>query len=105
MVEQDFEQRVNQSEAMFMGLVTMFSQGVMQHLGKIADPLTGKVEKNLEAAKATIDLLHMLKNKTKGNLSVEEERLLNSILTHLQLNYVEEVEVTQEKSPQKKDEN
>ncbi|MBI1871282.1 MAG: DUF1844 domain-containing protein [Chlamydiae bacterium] len=81
-----------QSEALFFGLISMLSQGAMQHLGKMADPLTQKIEKNLEAAKATIDLLRVLKDKTKGNLTPEETRALNSILTNLQLNYVEEVE-------------
>lgn len=105
MVEQsDLEHSIDQSEVLFMGLVTMFSQGVMQHLGKIADPISGKVEKNLEAAKATIDLLHMLKNKTKGNLKAEEERFLNSVLTNLQLNYVEEAELAGKESSQKKNE-
>lgn len=91
-------EETQQQEALFIGLITMFSQGVMQHLGKIADPLTGKVEKNLEAAKATIDLVVMLKNKTKGNLSSEEEKFLNNILSNLQLNYVEEVEDAQKES-------
>jgi len=80
------------SEALFMGLISMLSQGVMQHLGKIADPITQKVEKNMEAAKATIDLILALKDKTKGNLSSQEERFLNTMITNLQLNYVEEAE-------------
>ncbi|MBI1884003.1 MAG: DUF1844 domain-containing protein [Chlamydiae bacterium] len=84
------EENVKQSEMLFMGLVAMLAQGAMQHLGKMADPLTGKVEKNLEAAKATIDLLSVIKQKTKGNLSPEEERALDAFLTNLQLNYVEE---------------
>jgi hypothetical protein len=87
-----------QQQALFIGLITMLSQGGMQHLGKIADPATGKVEKNLEAAKATIDLIIMLKNKTKGNLSSEEEKFLNNILGNLQLNYVEEVQDTKKES-------
>jgi hypothetical protein len=88
-----------QQDALFMGLITMLSQGVMQHLGKIADPLSGKVEKNIEAAKATIDLILMLKNKTKGNLGPEEERFMSSVLTNLQLNYVEEMDSSKKESP------
>jgi polyhydroxyalkanoate synthesis regulator phasin len=88
-----------QQDALFMGLITMLSQGVMQHLGKIADPLSGKVEKNIEAAKATIDLILMLKNKTKGNLGPEEERFMSNVLTNLQLNYVEEIDSSKKESP------
>lgn len=84
------EHPLQSSEALFMGLISMLSQGVMQHLGKIADPMTNKVEKNMEAAKATIDLILALKEKTKGNLSSQEERFLNTMITNLQLNYVEE---------------
>ena len=94
-----------QIEAMFMGLVSMLSQGVMQHLGKIVDPMTSKVEKNLDAARATIDLIRMLKVKTKGNLSSQEERFLNSMLTNLQLNYVEESELSQKDTAEKKEGN
>lgn len=80
----------NKDEALFIGLVSMLSQGALQHLGKIADPSTGKAEKNLEGARISIDLLVMIKNKTRGNLSADEEKFLSSTLAHLQLNYVEE---------------
>ena len=86
------DENVQQDEALFIGLVTMLSNSALQHLGKLADPLTGKVEKNFEAARSTIDLIRMLKNKTRGNLMTDEEKFINGILTHLQLNYVEEGE-------------
>ncbi len=92
------DERNMTQEALFMGLISMLAQGVMQHLGKFADPLSGKVEKNLEAAKATIDLIEMLKQKTKGNLSSEEERMMSTTLMNLQLNYVEENELSQKGS-------
>jgi hypothetical protein len=89
------EHSMQNSEALFMGLISMLSQGVMLHLGKIADPITQKVEKNMEAAKGTIDLILALKEKTKGNLNAQEERFLNNMITNLQLNYVEESEASQ----------
>jgi len=47
-------------------------------------------ERNLEAAKQTIDILGILKDKTRGNLSDEEERLLESLLYELRMRYVRE---------------
>ncbi len=60
------------------------------YLGKMANPATGKAERNLEAAKFTIDLLGMIEKKTEGNLSGDEQNLLGQVLTALRLNYLEE---------------
>ena len=59
------------------------------HLGVIADPATGKKEKQLPLAKQTIDLLELLEGKTKGNLTSEEERVLGQLLANLRMLYVE----------------
>ncbi len=81
-----------QSSVYFVNLVISLSQAAMQQLGKIANPLTGKVERNLDQAKLTIDMLEMLKEKTKGNLTKEEEKMIKEILANLQLNYVDEID-------------
>lgn len=73
----------------FISLVTMLSMSVMQQLGKIRNPATGKIEVSLEAAQATIDMLDMLEAKTRGNLDTDEEKLLRDTLSALKLNYVE----------------
>jgi hypothetical protein len=52
--------------------------------------MTGKTEKELANAQITIDLLAMLKEKTKGNLSPDEDRMLSNTLSDLQLNYADE---------------
>lgn len=75
----------------FTGLILSLSTVTLQHLGKIANPLSGKIERNLEQAKATIEMLSILKEKTKGNLTEKEEKFLNNILADLQLNYVDEL--------------
>lgn len=77
-------------ESMFMQLIMGLQGSAWMLLGKIANPLTGKIEKNLEAAKATIDTLMMLREKTKGNLTKLEEDYINNTITQLQLNYAEE---------------
>ena len=79
------------SELMFIQYISALVNSGMQHLGKIMNPMTGKMEKNLDAAQATIELLSMLKEKTKGNLTDNEGDILSDGLANLQLNYVDEV--------------
>lgn len=83
-------------EAQFMQLVMGLQQSAWTLLGKAMHPITGKIEKNLDAAKATIDTLIMLKEKTKGNLSQTEEQFLSNSIQQLELNYIEEVKQRQE---------
>ena len=77
-------------QLMFMQLVMMFHTITMHQLGKIKNPVTDKVERDLVAAQSSIDMLDMLKEKTKGNLNAEEERFLTNLLKELKLNYVDE---------------
>ena len=78
-----------QNGELFQGLVISLAAATMQHLGKTLSPVTNKIEKNLPAAQATIDMLDMLEAKTKGNLSDAEAKLLKGVLGELKLNYVE----------------
>ena len=71
-------------------LAEMFRYQAWVALGKIAHPVSQEVERNLEAAKQSIDLLAELDEKTKGNLSEDETKLLQGILTELRMNYVDE---------------
>ena len=66
----------------------MFQMEGFTALGKIAHPMTGKTEKNLEQASFVIDLLAVLQEKTKGNVTDTEARLLDNVLRDLRLNYV-----------------
>jgi hypothetical protein len=78
-----------QNEELFRELVISLAAATMQHLGKTLSPLTHKIEKNLQAAQGTIDMLDMLETKTKGNLGDAEAKLLKGILAELKMNYVE----------------
>lgn len=78
-------------DVMFYQLVLSIQASVMQHLGKVISPLSGKIERNLDAARYSIDMLEMIERKTGGNLSVEEKRLVDHFLYELRLNYIEEV--------------
>jgi hypothetical protein len=57
-------------------------------LGEIEDPTSQQAAKNLPLAKQTIDLIGMLKEKTKGNLTPEEAKLIENILFDLRVRYV-----------------
>ncbi len=74
----------------FATYVAILGQSAMMHLGKIMNPATGKIERELNQAKFVIDILGILEEKTKGNLSHEEQQLLESTLASLRMNYVEE---------------
>ena len=78
------------NRVLFTQLVIMFHAATMQQLGKVKHPVTGVVGKDLPAAQATIDILDMLRARTKGNLSGEEDQLLTKILQDLKLGYVQE---------------
>ncbi len=89
--------------AHFVHLVLMFQAAAMQHMGKIKNPVTDKIERDLEQAQFTIDTLDMIQAKTKGNLSQEEERLLKTVLQELKLNYVDELSKSAPQAEQKKE--
>jgi hypothetical protein len=74
----------------FLDTVGLFGTQAMITLGKLANPMTGKAEKNLSAARLFIDTLEMLERKTRGNLTADETKVLHATLTDLRLMYVEE---------------
>jgi hypothetical protein len=78
-------------EINFSTFVISLSTQALMHLGEIADPLSGKVTKDIPVAKQMIDIIGMLKDKTKGNLNTGEERLTEEILFDLRMKYVEAV--------------
>ncbi len=79
----------NRDEFLFQHLVAMFQTLAYQQLGKLINPITGEVERDLQQAKITIDMLGMLQKKTDGNLGEREKKVIDSALMELQMNYVE----------------
>ena len=73
----------------FFDFVTSLGIQALIRMGEVKTSETEEAKVDLEAAQETIDLLLMLKEKTKGNLSSEEERLLNSLVADLQLRFVQ----------------
>jgi hypothetical protein len=73
----------------FIELVMMNAQQAALCLGQMPHPSTGKAEVNLPAAKMFIDHLEIIHEKTRGNLSKDEEKILTSVLSELQLAFVQ----------------
>ncbi len=91
MSDQDIPTQDQQNELLFMQLVMMFQGMALQNLGKVMNPMTNQIERNLEQAKNMIDILGMLDEKTKGNLNDNEQRLMEHVLFELRMNYVDEL--------------
>ncbi len=81
--EQDPGQGVN-----FASFLLSLATTGMVHLGEIPEPITGQKMEDLEAARQMIDILGILKEKTEGNLSAEESRLLENVLYELRLKFM-----------------
>lgn len=75
--------------ALFLQLVFGLQQSGMMALGKLMNPLSRKIETNLDMARDTIDTLSALEARTKGNLEPDEERVLRQVLTELRMNYLD----------------
>lgn len=73
----------------FIELVMMNAQQASLCLGLMAHPSSGKAEVNLEAARMFIDHLEIIKEKSRGNLNKDEEKILTSVLSELQMAFVQ----------------
>ena len=84
------EEEIHLPEVNFATFIFSLSSSAMLHFGEIPDPATGTKKTNLPMAKHTIDILGMLEEKTKGNLTSDEGELLKNILYDLRMRYVKE---------------
>lgn len=89
MQEQPTKEKMN--EALFMGLIFSFQAAAMQQMGKVKNPLTDKIERDIDQTRSSIDMLGMLQAKTKGNLNDNETQFLEKVLSELRLNYLDEI--------------
>lgn len=81
-----------QQQLLFMMLVQQHQQIAMMGMGKIENPNTGEVERELKSAKFAIDTLVMLQKFTEGNLPQELDNYLKETLNNLRMNYADETE-------------
>ncbi len=91
----------NKNMQLFMGLCTSLVSQAWMQLGKIKNPMTDEINIDLNAASLTIDMLAMLKEKTKGNISEDEAKILDQSISELKMNYVmsKENEESEEEKP------
>ena len=73
----------------FSTFVLGLASSALIHLGEAPNPDTGGATINLVLARQSLDLLDLLRHKTKGNLTIEEEQLFASLLTDLRLRFVQ----------------
>lgn len=95
---------------MFLYLVGSFEMSAMMAMGKMKNPMTDKIEKDMTQAQFSIDILDMLIAKTKGNISEYEQKYLENTLGQLKLNFIDESnkkpeetqnEITSSENPEK----
>lgn len=80
----------NDTAVTFLGFVVSLAHTAAVHFGDVPDPVSGEtIPANLPAAQQMIDILALLEEKTRGNLTAEERQLLEQILYELRLRYVE----------------
>ena len=82
------EEQTEPFQVDFSTFIMSLTSSAFYHLGDMADPTTGKKEVNLPAVQQTIDMLIMLREKTKGNLAEDEKKLLEQLIYELQVKYV-----------------
>jgi hypothetical protein len=75
----------------FLSLVMSLATAAWSQLGKVPNPATQKIEKDVEQARISIEFLRMLQEKTEGNLSVKEQELIDNAVADLELNFADEV--------------
>ena len=84
------ENQLNKEDQLFIHLVNTFVQSAWISLGKVKNPVSDELERNVDQASYYIDLLDMLQTKMKGNLSEWEEQFIIHSLSELKLNFIDE---------------
>ena len=77
-----------QIEANFIQFISGFAVQTLVHLGKMSNPITNETKVDLPNAKYSIDILAIIKDKTKGNLTPEEDEYLSNMLRDMRMEYV-----------------
>jgi hypothetical protein len=85
------DERLTQNEILFLQVVSMFQVAAMQQMGKLPNPLTHRIERDLGQAKVSVDMIAMLKEKTARNLNKREADYLAKVLFECQMNYLDEL--------------
>lgn len=84
------EQHLDKNSQLLVGLISSLTSQAYIQLGKLKNPMTDKIERDLDGASLSIDIISMLKAKTEGNLSDDEAHFVEHTLNELRMNYVGE---------------
>ena len=79
------------NQVLFFQLIMSFQAAAYHQMGKIKNPLTDKIERDMQQAQLSIDIIDMIKIKTEGNRTPEETSFIDEISRELKLNYVDEL--------------
>ena len=90
-------------EQLFDNLISSLVHSVWISLGKIKNPMSDKLERNLFAASMNIDMLDMLYKRMDGNLSEQEESYISHVLSEIKMNYIEEKKLGDDLPEEKKE--
>jgi len=93
----------NKNTQLFMGLCTSLVTQAWMQLGKIKNPISDKIEIDINAASLTIDMLAMLKEKTKGNIGDDESKILDQSINELRMNYIASKDKNDDTESEKED--
>lgn len=85
------DQNPSRQAALFLQLVLGLQQSGMMSLGKLMNPITRRIDRNLDLARDTIDTLAAIEARSRGNLEPDEARVLQQVLSELRMNYIDEV--------------
>ena len=86
-------------ELLLTQIALMFQTAALQQMGKLKNPLTDSVERDLGQARISIDILDVLHRRMKGNLTEAEDRMLTNVLRELHLNFVDEASKPHDEPP------
>ena len=75
-------------EVTFSTFILSLASSALVQLGEVPDPASGQTSTNLALARHSIDMLEMLRCKTKGNLDTQEQQMLDSMLYELRMKFV-----------------
>jgi hypothetical protein len=90
----------SRDEMLFLQLVAMFQYAAMQQMGKLPNPVSGKIDRDLEQARMSIDMIEMLQSRTQASRSAREGEYLDKVLFELRMNYVDESKRPPEPGPE-----
>ncbi len=91
-------------EVTFQDFVFMMSTSALVGLGHVPNPVTNKYETDLESVRQTISLLTMIQQKTKGNLTSDEDDMLERLLHELRMGYITKAKEGPTESPAEEEE-